>query len=486
MLKLYFTDRDLLALPIADERGEVHHVVEYVDRDTGELNLELKALVDQVDIKHRRPFFIDEHGRYWEGSNWFPSTELTNPNTLEAYGRDLDRWFRFLHEARGERKPFEARNADLNAYKRVRRTDMRSDVLVRAKTWNRELAPLKEFYEWAKEKGFISSFPFETKKVKGWGGKKITVLKATDSWGEDEIVRSVETEAYKFFRDVGLRGLNPDGSAPPAEEQRNRAMAERDCAIADLMTYCGLRAAEALTLFKAELPVPYESTERHPMRIVGKGGKVRTVHVPRVLLGRLLDYSEIWRQTVVEQCQDARGWAKEPPEVAELIRIVMEKGARFRAPGKKGNTKETTILLMNSRRNVFVSDEDGRLEEPAVLFLCDPQAGGHGLTYDGFAERWESAKMRVHRYRKDLDHLTPHMLRHTFAINYLSRLTDETERSLQEKGIRKRTFAPLLQLRKEMGHSSVETTMKYLNYTHQSQDIQDRAHRAYSTALEER
>src|SRR3546814_13146804 len=55
---------------------------------------------------------------------------------------------------------------------------------------------------------------------------------------------------YRIFREVGLRGLTPDGTERPGARDRNGL---RNALFADLLVTTGLRLAEASGLLAAEL-----------------------------------------------------------------------------------------------------------------------------------------------------------------------------------------------------------------------------------------
>ncbi|WP_162984399.1 tyrosine-type recombinase/integrase [Pseudomonas aeruginosa] len=61
-------------------------------------------------------------------------------------------------------------------------------------------------------------------------------------------------------------------------------------------------------------------------------------------------------------------------------------------------------------------------------------------------------------------HIHPHMLRHTYSVHTYLRLTD-----LKKQGLYKGD--PLLFLMEQLGHSSILTTMRYLEYINQIDDV---------------
>jgi len=98
---------------------------------------------------------------------------------------------------------------------------------------------------------------------------------------------------------------------------------------------------------------------------------------------------------------------------------------------------------------------------------------------------WEAVFMRAsarcRRFGLDID-VTPHMLRHTFAVHMLTLLLREQMAWLLEEragrmspAYRRLIGDPLLKLQRLMGHSRIESTYIYLDHLDECQALIDAA-----------
>ena len=134
-------------------------------------------------------------------------------------------------------------------------------------------------------------------------------------------------------------------------------------------------------------------------------------------------------------------------------------------------------------RRVLVFDNAGYLE-PQSLFLGK---SGFPPSQRYWHMRFSRANKRINEIIEPRNssypkNITPHDLRHTFAVVLLQSLTkraleNETRRSKAGTGSLSEhiIFNPLLTLQRLMGHSSPITTMSYLRYLDDSKEIVQKA-----------
>jgi integrase len=92
-----------------------------------------------------------------------------------------------------------------------------------------------------------------------------------------------------------------------------------------------------------------------------------------------------------------------------------------------------------------------------------------------------AANRRCRKFRSDWRYVnvTPHTLRHTFAIHMLVRLSEAyfgsfvpgEIRDVFSRATREINRNPLMRLKELLGHRSVETTLKYLDYLEEAKAI---------------
>jgi integrase len=169
-----------------------------------------------------------------------PLNGVRSPHSLRAYGYDIAVWVRFLDAACGK-TVWAATHSDVDAFHRARR---RKDAGARisAASWNRSIAALEKLYQWAVSEGLVASTPFTHRDV--WrranaGGRSRMAARnnAFERCAKRSDVRFVSLEDYRRFRDIGLRGLAPDGIERPGARDRNGL---RNALFAELLVATGL------------------------------------------------------------------------------------------------------------------------------------------------------------------------------------------------------------------------------------------------------
>jgi site-specific recombinase XerD len=476
--QLHFTDAAVS--DCADQVGLVTH-----GASTGAACPEL---VDGI------PFILADDGVYDVHLNRFfrecPSMGVRSANSVRAYARDILTWVRFLDERRGGKSLWRADRQDVIAFHRARRlTDGPGQIA--GSSWNRAVTALEKFYGWAWEEELIVVTPFTrgtptAPSVPRHAQRWSRSFRETAARRHD--MQFIGMERFILFRDVGLRGHLLDGSADAGWRGQN---GERDALFAEFLTATGLRLEEASSLLAADLP-------RHDDPMLGdarscpvtlapaicKGGKGREIRVPRRLLRRIDDYMAIERPNAVARWRARRGWegTRDPIHVLE----VHGRNVTIDVGGVRPTRRRLDVMRPAERARLVILGPDGKPVEPAALWLADNGAPMRPAT-------WEAAFLRADaRCRaRGLDlHVTPHMLRHTFAVHMLSLLIQAqigaamTGREQHGAAYRRVIGDPLQKLQRLLGHSSITSTYIYLDSLEESRALVDAAAARWAEDLE--
>jgi integrase len=117
---------------------------------------------------------------------------------------------------------------------------------------NRSVAVLEKLYQWAVLEGLVASSPFtHRRRATAVGRGRIAARNdAFERCAKRSDARFVSLEDYRRFRDIGLRGLAPDGVERPGARDRNGL---RNALFAELLVATGLRLEEASSLLASEV-----------------------------------------------------------------------------------------------------------------------------------------------------------------------------------------------------------------------------------------
>ena len=261
-------------------------------------------------------------------------------------------------------------------------------------------------------------------------------------------LRWLESDRLAFFLSVGLGGLLPDGSEDPAFAGRNAA---RNRAFGELLAASGLRAQEASLLLVHELPTAVGPRDRlvalNVPAAVAKGGVARRTIVSTAALRMIESYMRLERPT------GQRRWS---PAGALQVQEASADGGRV---GER--LVRWATLDVHARARLV---KDGAA-------LTWPLSAGGGPMVD-WSDVFARATERCRAVEPGFPRVTPHTLRHTFAVHTLRRLVSQTVRRVREHEDDPaldvlagywRVHDPLLALRDLLGHASITTTQVYLH-----------------------
>jgi site-specific recombinase XerD len=409
-----------------------------------------------------------------------PLNGARSRHSLRSYGYDIVVWLRFL-EARGKAL-WQADRDDVDAYHRARR---REDATHRisAASWNRAIAALDKLYRWATEEGLVAQSPFTYRDV--WrrlpsGGRAIVITRnqAYERAAKRADVKFIAIEDYRCFRDVGLRGLAPDGAERPGARGRNGT---RNALFADLLITTGLRLEEASSLLAVEIEGAIDTGASGDKQVavrlaagLTKGDKGRTIRIPTSLLSRLRSYIELERTIAVDKFR-ARGAASRIP--AAIACSIGDNGIEMATENGRRVPLRLDTVTPDERRRLLVLDSCGAPEQPAALWLSEV---GLPIAPNSWEAVFARASRRCQAAGLDYD-LNPHQLRHSFAVRMLALLIRQRfgevskEQDLSGAVYRRLLGDPLQQVQRLLGHASLATTYIYLDHLAGCQDTVDAA-----------
>jgi site-specific recombinase XerD len=405
-----------------------------------------------------------------------PLNGVRSRHSLRAYGYDVVVWVRFLARARGK-GVWAADREDVDAFHRARRRGD-ADTRISAASWNRSIAALDKLYRWAEREGLVATPPFTHRQVwrRGQGGRRATVVGRNESYepaARRSDVRFVDLADYHLFSTVGLRGLDCAGAERPGARDRNGL---RNALFAELLVTTGLRLEEASFLLASELPGAADGADRQLRLILPaaltKGERGRSVLLPSRLVPQLAAYVAVERAGAAAKFAARRGW--EAFDRPILIHPLQAGAAMLRAID--GRSLALEVVTPEERARLVVCGEDGAPREPAVLWLTEV---GQPVQPNS----WEAVFARASRRCADVGvplYVTPHQLRHTFAVHMLAMLIQQRLRQAFDEGdatdgYRHVLGDPLQQVQRLLGHASLTTTMIYLDHVASRADTVDAA-----------
>lgn len=406
-----------------------------------------------------------------------PLNGTRSRHSFRAIGYDIVVWLRFLEHARMT-SVWSVSHDDVIAFHGTRRRSGASHC-ISASSWNRSVASLDKLYRWGVEHELIASSPFRHRQVwrRGYGGQRSAQAERNMAY-EPSAVSShphfVSMDTYRLFSRVGLRGLAENGHERRGARDRNGM---RNALFADFLVSTGLRLEEAGSLLACELDaIGKENDTRRQIRFVlappiGKGNRGRTILIPRRVIIRIRDYIEIERARSTEKFTARSVWTR----IARPIFV------------ERSDSNPVIFTLLDgssARADRFDPEERQRLVLCRAGLPCAPAA--LWLSEVGLPVRfnsWEAIFLRASRRCSGVGlniRLSPHQLRHTFAVHMLAMLI-EHQISHTASGVsgmeayRQLLSDPLQQVQRLLGHASITTTYVYLDQIAAQADTVDTA-----------
>lgn len=443
------------------------------------------ALAASPSVSAGTQVFLLENWEPWhEGNLFLNAIRAKAEGTRDVYASTVRMWVDYALEAL---IPPTSLNLDtLLDY----RDDVRLEEECGASTWNNQLSHLRAA-------------------ANAWAANGLTIMPPNSVWSDLRVTdtsvgwpRVVHAHEYVPFRN-GLQGLDLTGR-PALKESLRTAL--RDVLYADFLLLHGPRRAEAAHLTLLELPAYDPNAVMSPIdagqlpAIICKRGSGRNYQVTRRWVERLKAYHDTeWWETV-KQAQRVFSRRDDLLIVRDVgsrwspgaVRVIFENGDPSGQRLANISKERRRRLVMRGELAQRLGRESGigdRLQDvpshwlvPLAVFpgtrtpMTVPEAWG--LTFREANERlsWMIREAGGPEPRR----VTPHMLRHSWAVNWLQNRMelvaeeDEQLAVLRANGdaarIRRRFANPLLTLKQLLGHRSLDTTMIYLRYLTERQD----------------
>lgn len=444
-----------------------------------------KALAASPAVKAGSQVFLLEDWEPWhEGNLFLHSIRAKAEGTREVYASTVRMWVDYTLEA--AIPPTKLNLDTLLEY----RDAIRLEEECGASTWNNQLSHLKAAANaWAAQ-GLMKMPPNSI-----WSDLRVT--DTSIGWP-----RVVEQDDYVRFR-FALQGLNLEGGQAMREPLRT---AMRDVLYSDFLLLHGTRRAEAAHLTLLELPPYTPRVACSPLdaaalpAIICKWGSGRNYQVHRRWAERLKTYHNTeWFQTI-ERAQRALRRRDDLLIVCDVlnrwspgeVRIVIEGGNASGLPLVNVSKERRRRLVMRGELAQRLGREQGmgdQLQTVPSDWLVSlaifpgtrtpmpvPESWGHTFREANERVRW----LVQGREGPEPRRVTPHKLRHSFAVNWLQTRMDLIADEDREVAIhrangdaarlRRRFANPLLSLKQVLGHRSLDTTLIYLRYVTERED----------------
>lgn len=388
----------------------------------------------------------------------------TKKSSVRNYAYDARMLASFLH-SRGT-DIVHASQEDIVAYRDFRLSGTARPVS--EATWQRNTVVIKGIYSLLKQQGVLTGEPW------------ISVGSSTPlrtAWTTEPDLKPLSRKQWLHFRDVGLAGKLPDGSLDPSWRGRNP---QRSVAAAHVAVTSGMRLAEFSTLLDAEVPPPADGVGASVLLgACAKFEKRRRVHLSPGTLGIVDLYRQTERRRVA-RTSSAGLWKRRK----DLLIVTEVDAFNSVVRGSLAGRRKTwrVHLFPPELRRIAVRETAHGLEALGLFIGHTGLPIGSRSWHTIFA----AANQRIQYLAKSgaaaplASPVRPHDLRHTFAVVLLKSLTDlalarEADRragligpgSLSEHI----SVNPRLTVQRLLGHSSPETTMTYLRYIEDTDEL---------------
>lgn len=393
----------------------------------------------------------------------FPgAVEVAEAKSLEDYAYDALDLVDFLDQLPVPTDLLSAAEDDLVAYRED--CTAHREAPDKPATWRRRRATINNFYDWAVQERLLERRPYFRRR----GGRDVLAWGATTELD----VRHLTWRQWRFLKQVGLRGYQPDGLIDPAFRVRSPL---RNSAAAELAVTTGMRLREFSCLLDIEVGPPRRdpSPAEVLLQAIAKFGLPRVVAVQHATLQELDLYRRTERAPMVRASAKALGRRRHELFVVDDIGLRQMK-LRGTLHGRR-RTFRVEAMPAELRRLAVIEGDHGL--EPMALFVS---RGGRMPSKQRWEQIFDEAHLRSLRISDEhaCDLVMPsrlriHDTRHTFAVYMLQMLTQLILREESERMAGGGHAAyltdhlsrnPLLILQRLLGHRRPSSTLRYLTY----------------------
>lgn len=444
------------------------HLINFSARGWESWDLDRQPLV-----RERMPIIVDDDLRFEDApgiprpamvaNRWLwelPLDGAPAERTWRNHGNTLCEWMTFcqhrgIHPL-GERRELRAALSMYAEYHFAGPLEKRWD----GTTWNLHVGHLSAFYKWARDEGFASAVPFTYRMGKRIAdGALVNIernLARVRGPRPHTTIKYMEQDFCALFVRA-LAGLEPDGS--PDRRSRGRECA-RNAAMGEFVLSSGPRRQEFTHLTVCEVPALPRRRSSLPVlfplgRALTKGKKDRTTWVGYDALARMHQYMDL------DRAASAEGFVWRPPwRLGEPLTVESPdwEGATF-------NGVRRSWRKLTPRERLCLVTSEG--QSPLVGL----QSSGKPFVDWATVFRRTSARVRE-RFEPRFPTVSPHRLRHSFAMTTLQRLiTGHYQRAAELVLATEEDAAlalyltkhePMLVLRDLLGHFSMLSTEAYI------------------------
>ena len=396
-------------------------------------------------------------------------SQTVSSSTIRNYGYDARRFASFLN-SRGT-DVLSATQDDLVAYRDARLKSISRPVS--PSTWHRSNVVIRGIFSYLVRTGQRDTEPWIRV-----GSRTVLDVRLHDEMR----VRALTRDQWVAFRDVGLGGELPDGAVDDSWRGSNPM---RSIAAAELALTTGMRLGEWRTLLDFEL-TPSVGGATVVLQACAKYQKRRRVFIPASTLEVLDLYQRTERRRVTQRASG--NLARHLKDLALVKRMDSGTGKVTLQVDGQLQTMPIESIPPELRRVLVVEGEAG-LQSASLFVARSGLPPGHRSWLNTF----HLANQRLERFRGQVPALppavTPHDLRHTFAVVLLRSLMElaaerEATRPVRGRGTLSEHLAvnPLLTVQRLLGHASPSTTMVYLRHV---EDTDALVQRCFESWLDE-